>query len=509
MNPASTVVTIGSPGPISKSQVNTLAVGTTQQLSTVGRISATQNGSPMAAGASINVTISSSDKSGTTCLVYVANGATTGTPCTYPAANSTPAPVTISHVNDGIEVQYNDGPSAPGGTFNISGNVPGASTQPTAVVMNNPNPLIAHTTSGNVEPWGGGVVYDNGVIYFTQNSTTNPIGMVAYANGAAASGVANMTVAGLTNAPAGGLIVGPDGNLWGTEQNATKAFEVSPAGGAAVEYNLTCPSGSQSGGSTQLLGPQTGITSGNGKVYVLCANVASAAAGNASASADNTINTITPGTANATQCTAGSFGAFANGAIYSNGVIYTEEGKGSGANSGGYSIGEWLSVPLSNCSGGFAESSVGGNTRGDGSLALMSDGNLYSMTDGSAPGVMASTSFSGVTAASATNPPTFYIRYGGGGLVQDTILGSGAFFGTSDSVDLNMLSKWTGGTRTSLSATGALTAGGLTSNAGECEVALNNGGATGIVTLPDGKLAWPAATDGQETARNWLCIANL
>jgi len=288
-NPASTVVTIGSPSQLAKSQVNTLASGTTQVLSTVGRISATQNGSPMSNGAAINATITSSDKSGTTCLVYVANGATTGSPCTYPAVGSTPAPVTIAHVNDGVAVQYNDGPSAPGGTFNISGNVPGASQQPAAVAMNNPAPVVGHTGSGSVLPWGGGIVYSAGNIYFTQNSATNPIGVVSYANGVAGSSPSSLTVVGLTNAPAGGLIIGPDNNLWGTEQNATKAFEVSPAGGAAVEYPISCPNGSQGGSGTTILGPQTGITSGGGNVYVLCADVAT------HNPAHNTVTTITPG----------------------------------------------------------------------------------------------------------------------------------------------------------------------------------------------------------------------
>ncbi|MGH7716302.1 MAG: hypothetical protein ACREML_09935, partial [Vulcanimicrobiaceae bacterium] len=269
------MVTIGAPGAISKTQVNTLASGSTQVLSTVGRISATVNGSAAAAGTAINVTITSNDKSGTTCLVYIANGSTTGTPCTYPAVGSTPTPVTIAHVNDGIAVQYNDGPSAPGGTFNISGSAPGAGTQPTAVAMNNPAPIVGHTASGNINPWGGGIAFSNGNIYFTQNSTTNPIGVVSYSNGVAGSSVSNMIVLGLTNAPAGGLIIGPDGNLWGTEQNNSKAFEVSPVGGAAVEYSLSCPNGTQGGSSTAILGPQTGIASGNGDVYVLCADVAS------------------------------------------------------------------------------------------------------------------------------------------------------------------------------------------------------------------------------------------
>ncbi|MGH7717079.1 MAG: hypothetical protein ACREML_13920, partial [Vulcanimicrobiaceae bacterium] len=66
-----------------------------------------------------------------------------------------------------------------------------------------------------------------------------------------------------------------------------------------------------------------------------------------------------------------------------------------------------------------------------------------------------------------------------------------------------------GGTHTTLAATAALTAGGTAAHVGECEVALDNGGGNGVIQLPDGKLAWPVATDGAETGRNWVCIANL
>ena len=508
-NPASTVVTIGSPGPIAKTQVNTLASGATQVLSTVGRISATQNGSPMSNGAAINATITSSDKSGTTCLVYVANGSSTGSSCTYPAVGSTPAPVTIAHVNDGIAVQYNDGPSAPGGTFSISGNVPGASQQPAAVAMNNPAPGVGHTASGNMLPWGGGIVYNGGNIYFTQDSTTSPIGIVTYANGAASAGVTNMTVTGtLTGAPAGGLIQGPDGRLWGTEQNNTNIFAIAAAGGAGVatEYAISCPSGTSGGSATppndNLLGPQTGIVTDGTSVYVLCANVAG---GNAAASANNTVIQINPvtGSTSATCTGVGSFGPFSNGATYAGGVIFTEELIKGGAGAGNASSGNWLAIPLSNfpssCTGNFSESGITGS--GDGNIVMMGDGNLYSETDNQSR----STSLGGAVAAN----PTFGFGPGGGGLVQDTVLGSGTFFGTAAATDLIMHSKWSGGTAQNFTAALPLSIGSGAPSGGQCEVAFNAGGGFGLIQLPDGKLAWPAATDGNESGRNWICIANL
>ncbi|HTX02373.1 MAG TPA: hypothetical protein VMD07_01730, partial [Candidatus Acidoferrales bacterium] len=277
-NPTSTVVTIGTPGPMpSQVAINSLGSNATQLLTTTGRVSATQNGTPMAAGAAINVTITSSDKSGSTCLVYVANGSTTGSPCTYPAAGSTPAPVTIAHVNDGVAVQYNSGPMAPGGSFTIAGTVPGAGSQPASVTESNPAPSVGHnTTAFSGSYGGGGIVYSSGNIYTTQNSASSPIGITSYANGVAGASVSSMLVAGsLTNAPAGGLILGPDGNLWGTEQNASKVFKVSPLGGPVTEVAISCPNGSSGGSGTGVLGPQTGIVSGGGNVYVLCADEAS------------------------------------------------------------------------------------------------------------------------------------------------------------------------------------------------------------------------------------------
>ena len=508
-NPSSTVVTIGAPGAVAKTAVNTLASGSTQILSTVGRISATQNGAAMSNGAAINATISSTDKSGTTCLVYVANGATTGSPCTYPAVGSTPAPVTIAHVNDGVAVQYNNGASAPGGTYNITGNVPGANTQPTAVKMNDPAPGIGHTASGSTNPWGGGIVYTTGNIYFTRNSAAAPIGVVSYANGAAGSNVTDLSVVGLTAAPAGGLILGPDGNLWGTEQaglgGSTKVFTVSPGGGAATEVAVSCTGASQGGSGSTLLGPETGITADGTSVYVLCADVAN------HNRADNSVNTINASshavsTCNLTSNGGSPTGSFANGAVYANGTIYSETTLGGGGGAGGASSGTWISIPVSNC-GNFTESKLNGSlTRGDGNVVLMSDGNLYSELDN----YMASPSFAGATAAN----PAFGFQLGGGGLVQDNVLGSKWFFGTSDQSDLEMNSSWIGGTQTLIDANHntnylPISAGGTAMSAGTCEVAFNQGGGFGIIQLPDGKLAWPVATDGLESGRNYICIANL
>jgi hypothetical protein len=484
-NPASTVVTIGSPGAITKSQVNTLANGVTQVISTVGRITATQNGTPMATGAPINVSVTSSDKSGTTCLIYVANGASTGTACTYPAVNSTPPPVTIAHVGDGVAVQYNDGPSAPGGTFSINGNAPGASQQPAAVTMSNPAVGIGHTANNaGILPWGGGVAYANGEIYYTQNNAINPIGMVSYANGVAGTSVANMVAAGMSNAPAGGLVIGPDGNLWGTEQNASKVFEVAPAGGLVTEYAITCTGGNA----------QTGIVSGGGFVWALCGNTGT------HDNLHNWLNRITPGNTTIASCNVPTtYSAFGNGAVYSNGTLYSEEVTAGGGD------GDWVSIPTSTsgspCGGAIFESNLGNAPfLGRGSLTMIGS-NLYSEVDQ----ISANTSFTS-PAAPGTK---FVFSQGGGGLVQDGILGSTVVFGASDEMDLDMHASWASSTRATLTATLALSAGSGASNAGECEVGFNTGGGNGMIQLPDGKLAWPVATAGAETVRNWLCIANL
>ncbi|HTX02358.1 MAG TPA: hypothetical protein VMD07_01655, partial [Candidatus Acidoferrales bacterium] len=148
------------------------------------------------------------------------------------------------------------------------------------------------------------------------------------------------------------------------------------------------------------------------------------------------------------------------------------------------------------------ESNLGGATiNGYGNLVMMSDGNLYSEDDG----YMASTSFSGVTAAN----PSFVVsgNDGGGGLVQDTILGSKWFFGTSGGSDLIANSLWTGGSQYIIDAYHhenyvPLSAGGTAMAPGTCEDAFNAGGGMGIIQLPDGKLAWTAEN-------NFVCFANL
>jgi hypothetical protein len=488
--------------------VNPLSSTATQDLSqNVGRISATLNGSPVSAGTAINVTLTSSDKSGDTCLVYIANGANVGTPCKYPSPGSTPGPVTIAHVNDGIVVQYNDGPMQPGATFSIAGSAPGANVQPTAVSMNNPAPGVGHTTSGGVSPWGGGIVYSNGEIYVTLNSASTPIGVDSYSSGTAGANVSNMTAsASLTSAPAGGLVMGPDGRLWGTEQNNTKVFAITTSGSVS-EYGISCSSGTSGGSASNgtLFGPQTGITTDGTNIYALCADVAG------HNPANNSVTEINPSSgATVATCTPGHEGNFTNGAIYSNGKIYTEEQKGGGANLGGSSGGYWLSFPVSSnlasCASGFAETNVVGT--GDGNVVLLGSA-LYSETDN----ISFSTSLSGGTNANpAWDGVTNVSPPGGGGLVQDAVLGSNWFFGTASGHDLDIHTAWSSGNNVTPSSTNVLplSAGGTPETVGDCDVALNNGGGFGILQLPDGKLAWSHATAGLEPAsQSWICFANL
>ena len=457
----------------------------------------------MSNGATLNSTISSSDTSGNTCLVYVPNGANTGTACTYPHAGSTPAPVTIKASNDGFAIQYNNGPMNPAGSITISGTNPGTgNVAPASVSVANPQPAIGHNTSGSTTLWGGGIVYLNNNIYTTQNDANNPIGVTSYANGVAGSNVTNIAASpALTNAPAGGLIVGPDGNLWGTEQNNTKVFEISTAG-ATKEYTISCPTGTSGGsaGAATQLGPQTGIASGGGFVWVTCADVAGRN------TANNYINQINPSNSAVTTCNppaAFQYGTFANGLIYSNATLYTEEiAGGSGANGG---TGDWVAFSTSGFSSSCNVSAAMGDTGLDpsGNIVLMSDGNLYSESDD----VMASTGFAGAT---ASNPNFFQAGAPStGGLVMDSVLGSKWFFGNSEGVDLIVNTKWSGGTQTKIQESIPLNYTDGSPTAGQCEVAMNSGGGFGMIQLPDGKIAWPVATDGIESGRNWLCFANL
>lgn len=463
----------------------------------------TVTGQGMTAGAALYATVSSNDASGSTCLELIPQGQTSGTPCSYPAAGSTPAPVGVTHSGDQVAVQYNNGATPPTGAMNITVAANGGTGPLTPFSMNYPAPAVGQNTSGSINPWGGGVVYANGNIYFTVNSATSPLGSTTYSNGTAGSSVSYVNASpALTNAPAGGLIIGPDNNFWGTEQNATKAFSMSPSG-ATHEYTISCPSGSSADNAqhTGLLGPQTGITTDGTNIYVLCADVAHKTDGG-----NNTINTITT-TGNVTSCSLKALGGtpagpFANGAAFSGGNILTEESSGAtGGGAGGASSGVWISIPATNC-GNFTEFANSAIT-GSGNVWLLG-GNLYSETDN----LSATPAFGSATVAN----PKFNIFAGGGGLALDNVLGSGFFVGTADNHDAQILTKWTGGSMITIDAGKPsyvpLSAGGSVMTAGTCEVAFNSGGGMGIVQLPDGKFAWPDATEGLETGRNYLCFLN-
>jgi hypothetical protein len=506
-NAPGTLIKIGNPGVLCESAVNPLPANATQVTTqtnctataapSVARVTATG----MTNGATLNSTISSNDKSGNTCLVYVPNGSSSGTPCTYPSAGSTPTPVTIKASGDGFAIQYNDRPMNPAGSITISGTNPGTgNVAPTSVSVANPSVAVGHNASNATTVWGGGIVYMSGNIYVTQNDPLHPIGVTSYSNGVAGSAVTDITASpALTNAPAGGLVADSLGNLWGTEQNNTKVFKMSTSG-ATTEYTISCPTGTAGGsaGAATQLGPQTGIAIGGGFVWSFCADVGGHTATN------NYINQINPSTGTVTTCltpaSSGPFaqdGSFANGAIYSNGTLYTDEMNGiPGA-------GEWIAFPTAGFSSSCTISATLPSTGYGGNVWQLADGNLYSTSDE----MMATTGFSNATTAS----PAFNFggAFPGGGLVLDSILGSGYYFATSEGVDLVVNTKWSGGTQFTVQESVPLNAGGSLPTAGQCEVALNSGGGTGMVQLPDGKIAWPVATDGIESGRNWVCFANL
>jgi hypothetical protein len=507
--PATVVVAAtSSPFAIKKSAINPAATSTNGGALTV-------TGQGMTAGAALYATVASNDKSGSTCLELIPQGQTSGTACAYPAAGSTPAPVGVTKSGDQVAVQYNNGATPPTGSFNITVTANGGTSPLTPFAMNYPAPVIGAVNNASLQPWGGGIVYANNNIYYTLNSKTTPLAVEPYSNGAAGSTIGSITASqALTNAPAGGLIIGPDNNFWGTEQNATKAFKITPSG-STTEYSLTCPSGSAGAtgvGSSQVLGPQTGITTDGTNVYVLCANVASITSGTPDGG-DNTINTINASSGTVTACSLKSGGGhaqgpFGNGAVYANGYIYSEDmfSPGSGAGGGGGG-GDWIAIPVTNC-GQFNEMTNAGMT-GSGNVWLFKDNNLYSETD-SLLGTPSGQNVSGFTAAN----PTFAnsgsnIQRGGGGLAMDTVLGSGFFVGTADAVDSIVQTKWTGGTQIIPNTYVPLASGGTAIAPGSCEVAYNDGGGVGIIQLPDGKFAWPVGTDALEpSTHNNLCFLN-
>ncbi|GEM_PF-7129995 len=489
------VAATSSPFAIKKTAINPLSTPATD-----GTITVTGQGMP--AGAALYATVTDGDKSGGTCLQLIPQGQTSGTGCQ--------ASVGVTHSGDQVAVLYNNGPTPPAGSFNITVTANGGTGPLAPFSMNYPAPAIGATGNGSQTPWGGGVALLNNNIYFTRNSASSPLGAVSYANGTVGGTVTDVNASpALTNAPAGGLVA-VNGVLYGTEQNSTRAFSINPSNGSTTEYALTCPSSGTAGTGSQLQYPQTGITTDGSNVFVLCGEVATR-----SDTTHNTVNEISP-TGSVSSCALSSAGGttagpFANGAVYSNGVIYSETSFGSGGGgAAGATGGDWIAIPvspLSNC-GHFQEMSNSAIT-GSGNVWMLGS-NLYSETDS----LTAAPSGAGFGAATVASP-TFAngglnLQAGGGGLAMDTVLGSGFFVGSADAVDAIVQTKWTGGTQIIPNTYLALGSTGTPIAAGQCEVAYNAGGGIGMIQLPDGKFAWPHATDGDGKAanQNWLCILN-
>lgn len=376
--------------------------------------------------------------------------------------------------------------------------------------MNYPAPAIGATGNGTQTPWGGGIAFLSNNIYFTTNSASQPIGYVSYSNGTVGGAISYLTASSnLKNAPAGGLVA-VGNTLYGTEQNSSEAFSITTSG-SVTKYALTCPSSGNAGSGSALVYPQTGITTDGSNVFVLCGEVATR-----TDTTHNTVNEISS-TGTVTSCQLNSAGGntagpFANGAVYANGVIYSETSFGSaGGGAGGATGGDWIAIPvnpLSNC-GHFQEMGNAAIT-GSGNVWLQPDKNLYSETDN----LMAAPAAVGFGSATVGSPSFanggVYMGQGGGGLAMDGVLGSGFFVGTADRVDAIIHTKWSGGTAIVPNTFLALSSGGTPISVGQCEVAYNAGGGMGAIQLPDGKFAWPHATDGDPAAatQNWLCVLN-
>ena len=252
--------------------------------SAAGTVAVTNpSNTPIPAGTPIQaVTITDSESSGATCLVYIPNGATTATPCPFATSASS---VTLSTSGDSYAVLFN-GKFAPGGAVAISASFVGASPTPAPISVSI-TPTIFSVGSVTLPGTGdgpiGSLAYDSTGknLYVGTGNSSAPIYKIAYSsttgygtpsavnvtsvNGAPAS---QLTGSGCCNVNGGAnaIVVGPDNNIWMIEHtgydttqyvavaainsavvNPTNGATISPGAGVFAEYVLNGPNGGNTG----------------------------------------------------------------------------------------------------------------------------------------------------------------------------------------------------------------------------------------------------------------------
>lgn len=254
------------------------------------------------------VTITDTDTSGATCLVYIPSGASTATPCPFASAASS---VTMNNSSDSYAVLYN-GKFVPAGTLNITASIasPAPATTPAPITVSITPTVFSMGSISFARGAGpiGALVYDpmNGTVYAgTGNSSTPLYGVTYGASGFGTPTAVNVTsvngVAATALSSAGtnyyyvsagvnAAIIGPDNNIWMIEHNGEPGNTncclpqyvavavlhtavVNPNGGAAIqpgpgvfaEYTVFSSPGSSGYATT----PLHGIASMGGFIWVI------------------------------------------------------------------------------------------------------------------------------------------------------------------------------------------------------------------------------------------------
>lgn len=225
------------------------------------------NGSPIPAGTKIQtLTVSDTDATGATCLVYIPNGASSATPCPFASAAST---VSLTTSGDSYAVLYN-GKFVANGTITIDGVIPGASATPAPASVSILPSTVAIGSGSFASGPSGDITYDptGKKIYAGMNDTAKPLAAVPYSTTTGYGALSIISVTSVNGSPAGNLsgsravgqiTIGPDNNIWFIEHtgkgsgnptyvaayvvnasaiNPTNGSTISPGAGVFVEYAL-------------------------------------------------------------------------------------------------------------------------------------------------------------------------------------------------------------------------------------------------------------------------------
>jgi hypothetical protein len=231
------------------------------------------DGSTVAAGQTITpVTITDTDTSGSTCLIYVKSGATSATPCPLTQSGSS---VTLSNTSDAYVVAYaNKFIPAAGITLNARFSTSTSLLSTTQQLTVTPTAVAGGAALGTAS--SGAILYDStsSAVYTGLQSSTTPLTATAYSSSTGYGTPAKVAITSVNGSASTttltgssgvtGIALGPDSNIWMAENNGSSTTQY-------VAVYLVNASG-------LIPGTSTSVASGTGKFieYTLTGGTASA-----------------------------------------------------------------------------------------------------------------------------------------------------------------------------------------------------------------------------------------